>query len=191
MFDTTDQILRQLRAGEDSRAEFKELRFGERGVISPNTEDFASKMVAFANGGGGALFLGVDDAGSVVGVPGEKWGQVEQWVLNVATHNCDPPIRPEIRRDTLSSPESEEASVIIVVIPRGLFVHSQYVRRALLRTLRIHQAPSHGAGTRPAVPGAWAGIRVRRATGLLRDSGEPGLEPPRSVLRPLREDPLA
>ena len=124
MFDTTDQILRQLRAGEDSRAEFKELRFGDRGVISPNTEDFASEMVAFANGGGGALFLGVDDAGSVVGVPGEKWGQVEQWVLNVATHNCDPPIRPEIRRDTLSRPGSEEASVIIVVIPRGLFVHS-------------------------------------------------------------------
>ena len=124
MFDTTDQILRQLRAGEDSRAEFKELRFGERGVISPNTEDFASEMVAFANGGGGALFLGVDDAGSVVGVPEEKWGQVEQWVLNVATHNCEPPIQPEFRRDKLSSPESEDASVIIVVIPRGLFVHS-------------------------------------------------------------------
>ena len=124
MFDTTDQILRQLRAGEDSRAEFKELRFGKRGVISPNTEDFASEMVAFANGGGGALFLGVDDAGSVVGVPDEKWAQVEQWVLNVATHNCDPPIRPQIRRETLSLPGNEEASVVIVVIPRGLFVHS-------------------------------------------------------------------
>ena len=64
MFDTTDQILRQLRAGEDSRVEFKELRFGERGVISPNTEDFASEMVAFANGVGGTLYLGVDDTGS-------------------------------------------------------------------------------------------------------------------------------
>ena len=124
MFDTTDQIVRQLRAGEDSRAEFKELGFGDRGVISPNTEDFASEMVAFANGGGGALFLGVNDAGSVVGVPEEKWGHVEQWALNVATHNCDPPIRPEVRRDTLSTPGNEAASVIIVVVPRGLFVHS-------------------------------------------------------------------
>ena len=57
-------------------------------------------------------------------MPEEKWGQVEQWVLNVATHNCDPPIRPEIRRDALSLPGNEEAFVVVVVIPRGLFVHS-------------------------------------------------------------------
>lgn len=124
MFDTADEILRQLRAGEDSRAEFKELRFGERDVISPNTEDFASELVAFANGVGGTLFLGVDDAGSVVGVPAEKWGQAEQWVLNVATHNCDPPIRPEIRRGALPVPTNREVAVMLVVVPRGLFVHS-------------------------------------------------------------------
>ena len=39
MFDTADQILNQVRAGEDGRAEFKEVRLGERGVVSPNTED--------------------------------------------------------------------------------------------------------------------------------------------------------
>ena len=38
MFDATDRILRQLRAGEDSRTEFKELRYGKHGVISPRTE---------------------------------------------------------------------------------------------------------------------------------------------------------
>ena len=42
MFDATDQILRQLRAGEDSRTEFKELRYSERGVISPRTENLAA-----------------------------------------------------------------------------------------------------------------------------------------------------
>lgn len=31
MFETTDQILRQLRTGEDSRSGFNERRFGERG----------------------------------------------------------------------------------------------------------------------------------------------------------------
>ena len=49
MFDTRDQILSQLRAGEDGRAEFKEVRLGDRGVISPDTEDLAGEPVAFAN----------------------------------------------------------------------------------------------------------------------------------------------
>ena len=31
MFDTGEQILNQLRAGEDSRTEFKEVRLGDRG----------------------------------------------------------------------------------------------------------------------------------------------------------------
>ncbi len=44
MFDTRDQILNQLRAGEDGRAEFKEVRLGGRGVISPGTEN----LLAFA-----------------------------------------------------------------------------------------------------------------------------------------------
>ena len=36
MFESKDRILDQLRAGEDGRAEFKEVRFGNRGAIFPN-----------------------------------------------------------------------------------------------------------------------------------------------------------
>ena len=61
MFDTRDQILNQLRAGEDGRAEFKEVRFGDRGVLAPNTQELAGELVAFANAAGGVVFLGVDD----------------------------------------------------------------------------------------------------------------------------------
>ncbi len=123
MFDTPDQIFRQLRAGEDSRAEFKELRFGERGVISPNTEDFAREMVSFANAEGGTIFLGVDDDGDIVGVPREKSQLVEQWVLNVATQNCDPPLRPEVRREALPVSGENGLSIILVTVPQGLFAH--------------------------------------------------------------------
>ena len=35
MFDTRDQILNQLRAGEDGRAEFEDVRLGERGLVAP------------------------------------------------------------------------------------------------------------------------------------------------------------
>ncbi len=92
MFDTRDQILNQLRAGEDGRAEFKDVRLGKRGVAAPNAEELASELVAFANAEGGVVFLGVDDAGGVRGIAVERLDMVENWIVNLATNNCDPPI---------------------------------------------------------------------------------------------------
>ena len=66
MFEDKKSISDQLRAGEDATVEFKELRLGGRSVISPNAEGFAGDCVAFANSEGGAVFLGVDDAGQAV-----------------------------------------------------------------------------------------------------------------------------
>ena len=103
MFDTKEEILDQIRVGEDGRAEFKEMRFGNRGVLSPNTEDLAGELVAFANAEGGAVFLGVDDYGGVHGIPPESLDVAEHWLLNIATHNCNPPIRPVVRKVLLPS----------------------------------------------------------------------------------------
>ncbi len=55
MFDTLDEIRRLLDAGEDGRAEFKQVVLGSRGVHSPNTEEMAGEMVAFANAEGGVI----------------------------------------------------------------------------------------------------------------------------------------
>ncbi|HUP23329.1 MAG TPA: ATP-binding protein [Thermoanaerobaculia bacterium] len=123
MFDTLDEIRRQLEAGEDARAEFKEVVLGGRGVRSPNTEDMAGEMVAFANADGGVLFLGVDDAGVVRGLPDHRTADVERWVVNVATDSCDPPIRPILRRELLPAPSGPDALVMLVEIRRGLYVH--------------------------------------------------------------------
>ena len=123
MFDTRDQILNQLRAGEDGRSEFKEVRFGDRGVLAPNTQELAGELVAFANAEGGAVFLGVDDSGAVRGIPPEQVDMVEHWLLNVATHNCDPPIRLVIRKTLLPGAERDEEHVLLAEVPRGLYVH--------------------------------------------------------------------
>lgn len=123
MFDTLEDIIEQISAGEDTFAEFKELRFGTRGVISPNTEDMAGEMVAFANTEGGALFLGVSDQGLIRGVPGDQLGIVEQWVINIASNNCDPPIRPIIRKVLLHDTSGKEVEIIITRIPKSLYVH--------------------------------------------------------------------
>ncbi len=123
MFDTRAEILDQLRAGEDSLAEFKEVRVGEHTVISPNTEEMAGELVAFANSDGGVVFLGVDDKGAVRGIPEAHAGVVERWIANVATHNCEPPIRPKIRKEILPAADGSEALVLLAEVKRGLFVH--------------------------------------------------------------------
>ncbi len=123
MFDTLDEIREQLRAGEDAFAEFKEVQIAGRGVRSPNTEEIAGEMVAFANADGGFLFLGVDDVGVVRGLPDDALGVVEAWVVNVATNNCDPPLRPLIRKARLPTPGGGDAPVILVELRRSLYVH--------------------------------------------------------------------
>lgn len=122
MFDATDQILRQLRAGEDSRTEFKELRYGKRGVISPRTENLAAEMVAFANAGGGTLIFGVDDSGAPAGVPRDRLDAVEQWIINVASDLCDPPIRPMLGRTVVPGADGE-VTIVLAEVPRGVHVH--------------------------------------------------------------------
>ena len=123
MFDTLEEIRRQLEAGEDARAEFKEIRLGDHGVRSPNTEEMAGEMVAFANAEGGVVFLGVDDDGVVRGLPPGRADEVETWAINVASNNCDPPIRPILRKEQLAGPDGLDCLVIQVEVGRGLYVH--------------------------------------------------------------------
>ena len=133
MFDTREDIEIQLRAGEDNFAEFKEIRLKGRSVISPNGEAFAGEMIAFANSEGGVIFLGVDDAGRVQGIPEEALGTVERWVVELATGRCDPPIRPVIRKVRLADAAGTELSVLLVEIRRSLYVHSTVSGRWLVR----------------------------------------------------------
>ncbi len=122
MFDTSEQIENQFLAGEDSRAEFKELRLTDRGVQAPNAESVAGEIVAFANADGGTLFLGVRDDGAPIGIPPARLDAVERWFVNIATDNCDPPIRPIVRKHVLRV-KGERKHLILGEIPRGLYVH--------------------------------------------------------------------
>lgn len=144
MFDTLDEIRRQLEAGEDGRAEFKEVVLGDRGVRSPNTEDMAGEMVAFANAEGGVIFLGVDDDGIVRGLPEDRASEVETWAINVASNNCDPPIRPILRKERVPGPNGSARLVLLVEIRRGLYVHGTSGGRHFIRVGSTKQ-PLKGA----------------------------------------------
>jgi len=122
MLYTLDNIRHQLAVGEDSRAEFKEVILSKNGVRSPNDEAIASEMVAFANTVGGTIFLGVDDNGIVRGLPDDRIKDVEHWITNVATSNCDPPINFFLTKEQLPTADGN-ATIVLVEIPEGLFVH--------------------------------------------------------------------
>ena len=123
MFDTIDEIQDQVQNGEDSRGEFKEIVLEDRRVRSPNTEAMAGEMVAFANAEGGVLFLGVSDSGVVRGIPEDRLADVETGIVDIATNNCDPPIRPIVRKERLPRPDDSDATVMLVEVRRGLYVH--------------------------------------------------------------------
>jgi len=124
MLKSIRDIERQIRVGEDSQTEFKEVLLGKRGVKSPDTESIAGEMVAFANAEGGTLLLGINDDGGVVGLPQDRLKDIEEWIINIATNNCTPPIRPHLRKELLCTTEDQEVSIILVEIRRGLFVHA-------------------------------------------------------------------
>ncbi len=133
MFETIEDVTNAISAGEDSAAEFKELRFGASGVRSPNAEAIAEGLVAFANTDGGAIILGISDEGVVKGIPIERLAEVERWIVNIATQNCDPPIRPRLRSFSLPTAGGNLGTVVVVGVGPGLYVHRTTGGRYYLR----------------------------------------------------------
>ena len=100
------ELHRSIASGEDSFTEFK------RDVSQRS--DFASEMIAFANMEGGRILVGVDDRGTIVGVTEPR--RVEEAILNIARHNCVPPLSPTVE----SVQDDEGRTVVVVEVPRRL-----------------------------------------------------------------------
>ncbi|MGI6353980.1 MAG: helix-turn-helix domain-containing protein [Lentisphaeria bacterium] len=81
MFETTDELLKQIRLGEDSSLELKDLRYKGNQVNDPHRNSMADELAAMANTANGVFVLGVDDKSrTVVGIPEDKLDVVETWV---------------------------------------------------------------------------------------------------------------
>jgi len=123
MLQTLEAIVERLAAGEDSFVEFKEVRVGATTVLSPNADELASEIVGFANAEGGTIFLGVAGDGSLQGISDDSFRKVEEWAVNVATNNCDPPVRPIIRSVALPTEEGPAKRIMLLEVKKGLYVH--------------------------------------------------------------------
>lgn len=83
-----EAIDRALRLGEDSAREFKSVSHG-----APRADDLAQAIVAFANSGGGQLWLGVEDDGTISGVRDRAAADALLRLLDdVCQNNVVPPI---------------------------------------------------------------------------------------------------
>ncbi len=123
MVETIEELLEQLEVGEDSYHEFKELEIRGTRVRSPNTESMAGEITAFANAEGGKIWLGVDDDGIVQGISKDDLDLVEEWILNIASNNCEPPARLTLRKKLLPNPAEDEVPVMFAEIKPSPYVH--------------------------------------------------------------------
>ena len=80
---TLQELKEILHQGENSSVEFKE--------FSVRPEAIAREMVAFANGSGGVIVIGVADDGKVVGLGGRP--SLEEWVMNIARTSVSPALK--------------------------------------------------------------------------------------------------
>jgi len=104
IIDIPEYEIRELiRRGETDSVEFKE------DIGKP--EEFAETVVAFANGKGGIILLGVDDHANIVGL-GER--EYENTITNILRSHCEPQVKYEISRRQL-----DEKSIIVLRVEEG------------------------------------------------------------------------
>lgn len=96
-----------LAQGEDSQHEFKK--------DYTHAVSLAQDMVAFSNGKGGQIFIGVDDYGVISGLTAEDIKRLNELISNAASQH----VRPAISLITQNI-ITENGLVIIVDVPSGI-----------------------------------------------------------------------
>jgi ATP-dependent DNA helicase RecG len=98
------ELKARIAAGENLHTEFKQRLDA--------TDELSKDIVCFANTDGGQLLIGVDDGGTVVGVPNAD--EVNRIVDNVAYNNCEPPVT--VVQEVL---EENGKKIVVVNVPKG------------------------------------------------------------------------
>jgi len=101
------ELLIQLSKGEDSRRQFKR--------DADNADALAADLAAFANSGGGTLYLGVDDSGAVSGLDAAAMRRLNQLLSNAASQNVCPPVHPQTE-----NVHTAGGLVMVVTVRNGL-----------------------------------------------------------------------
>jgi len=103
----TVELLKMICLGEDSRRQFK------KNVT--NNDALAAEMVAFSNGDGGQMFIGVNDDASITGLSNEDIHRLNQLISNVASEHVKPAINP-----VTENIMTDNGIVMVLNIPAGI-----------------------------------------------------------------------
>ena len=115
---TADELSEIIQQGENSSVEFK-----EDGV---RPDSLAREMVAFANGSGGVVCIGITDSGQVSGV--DLTRITEEWVMNISRTNIVPPLQVGYEQIPFC-----DNVVVLITIPKGTDKPYQSDQRYLIR----------------------------------------------------------
>jgi ATP-dependent DNA helicase RecG len=103
----TTELLEAVARGEDSRHQFKE--------DVTNATSLAAEIAAFANSGGGQIFIGVANDGSIHELDATTVGRLNQLISNTASTNVRPAINPRTENVSVGN-----GGVLVLTIPDGL-----------------------------------------------------------------------
>jgi len=117
------ELLKQIRLGEDSQYEFKQVVIAGKKIEGPKQKDIAYEMTAFANAKGGVIVLGVSDAHEVLGIANEHIDLVQKMLTQACQDSIEPPLSIYTRLIELPNVAGEMKPVIYVRIDKSLYVH--------------------------------------------------------------------
>jgi predicted HTH transcriptional regulator len=124
MFDTTDELLKQIKLGEDSTLELKNIFYKGKEVSAPNRNSMADELAAMANSANGVFVLGVDDkTKSIAGIPQENLDTVETWIRAICNDLIKPQLFCRIRKISIITENGTEQILIRVDVPKSLYIH--------------------------------------------------------------------
>ena len=114
------EIRKQLRLGEDSRWEFKQIEFSGDRPTRPARDDLADEMTAFANAAGGVLLCGVTDNGRLQGMSREQLVSLSNLLAEVSTSSIEPVLRIDVYHRELDG-----RAFLLVEVPQGDALHGR------------------------------------------------------------------
>jgi predicted HTH transcriptional regulator len=130
---STEDLQQAIRLGEDSRFEFKEVRFAGNKMQEPRRDRLAKELSAMANAAGGYLVLGIKDTNrEILGIPFDRLDLVEDTIRQVAQDSITPALPINIYRHELETDDGGTKAVMVAEADKGLYVHATregYFRR--------------------------------------------------------------
>ena len=102
-------ITELIEQGENSAVEFK--------TADVRPESLAKEIVAFANGHGGVVLVGVADNGQVTGL--ENPAHFNDWVANIARTSINPPITVDMSVVDMNVVNELALPIGVIHVPKG------------------------------------------------------------------------